>query len=95
MRFAKAFIASCAVVEAFAPYPSSWAVRSKQTLLWVGRDPNLDLSGNTWKPTEGRMHVSGFLTLLFVFVLFFKETSFWIFNVTLTLLYLDLFLYFL
>lgn len=43
-------------VTAFSPQ-SQWATARFQTFVWA-RDPNFDLSGNTWKPTEGRMHVS-------------------------------------
>ena len=43
----------CTTTNAFAP--STAHVGRSDTSLW-NRDPNFDLSGNTWKPTEGRMH---------------------------------------
>eukprot|EP00550_Attheya_septentrionalis_P012752 CAMPEP_0198303930 /NCGR_PEP_ID=MMETSP1449-20131203/57138_1 /TAXON_ID=420275 /ORGANISM="Attheya septentrionalis, Strain CCMP2084" /LENGTH=228 /DNA_ID=CAMNT_0044006437 /DNA_START=70 /DNA_END=756 /DNA_ORIENTATION=- len=41
------------VANAFIP--SSTFVQRGTSSLSMGVDPNLDLSGNTWKPTEGRM----------------------------------------
>jgi hypothetical protein len=50
MKFLQlAALVSC--TDAFAPQTLSG--RSKSA-IWA-KDPNFDLSGNTWKPTEGRM----------------------------------------
>lgn len=78
MKLAATFVSILPAASAFSSSRPAFAARLSLTSLAIGRDSNVDLGGNSWKPDSEKMGVRSHLLGCFsVAVMYVLPIKYW------------------